>query len=334
MPYRVREETFESIGESWQRLLPNAVTNTIFVTPLWAKLWWDAFGEGSQLRLWSLWRHEQLLGIAPLRLSNGELRFLGDPRVCDYGDFIVARGAEAHFYRALLDHLERSGPLNLHLQSVPGYSPTLTLLTQFARLRRHPVYLAVEDVCPQVELPPTWDQYLMTLTKKDRHELRRKLRRLHEERQAQYTSLEGPDCLGQNLDDFLTLMRRSRPDKATFMDPDMERFFRAMAAATAKESYLRLCFLEIDGARTAASLAFAYDRDLLLYNSGFDPSYSALSVGWLQKALCLREALESGKRKFDMLRGAEEYKYDLGGKDLPIFQCWIGRTPSPEERER
>jgi CelD/BcsL family acetyltransferase involved in cellulose biosynthesis len=63
-----------------------------------------------------------------------------------------------------------------------------------------------------------------------------------------------------------------------------------------------------------------------MYNSGYDPQYASLSVGLLSKALCLRDAIESGRRCFDLLRGNEPYKYDLGAKDQTIYRCVIRRN--------
>ena len=65
---------------------------------------------------------------------------------------------------------------------------------------------------------------------------------------------------------------------------------------------------------------------MLLYNSGYDPDYSKLSVGLLLKALCLKEAIEDGKEYLDFLRGKEPYKYDLGAKDVQLYQVILRRA--------
>jgi CelD/BcsL family acetyltransferase involved in cellulose biosynthesis len=50
-----------------------------------------------------------------------------------------------------------------------------------------------------------------------------------------------------------------------------------------------------------------------------------LSVGLLNKALCIREAIEEGRRAFDFLRGSERYKYDLGGTDRLLYRIAVRR---------
>jgi len=83
--------------------------------------------------------------------------------------------------------------------------------------------------------------------------------------------------------------------------------------------------LTLDRVRVAAVLCFRAEEELLLYNSGYDPAYAGLSVGLLSKALALRRAIEEGRRRFDFLRGAEPYKYDLGAENLNVYRCIIRR---------
>jgi CelD/BcsL family acetyltransferase involved in cellulose biosynthesis len=115
-------------------------------------------------------------------------------------------------------------------------------------------------------------------------------------------------------------------NSALFMSPQMERFFRAMSGALAGEGLMRLFMMDLDGRPAASVLCFDCCRQLHLYNSGFDPELSSLSVGLLSKVLCLEVAIKEGKGCLDFLRGSEPYKYDLGGHDLPIYRCRVRRS--------
>ncbi|MBI4297889.1 MAG: GNAT family N-acetyltransferase [Chloroflexi bacterium] len=323
--YPVAEETFDALEIEWLELLSQAIVNTPFSLPLWKKLWWQAFGGGRELLLLSVREGGKLVGVAPLLREGGRAQFLGDTRTADYSDFVVARGHEGLFYHSLLDYLEAKNIASLYLESVPSTSPTLTELLGQAKLRGYTVSADVEDVCPRIELPATWDDYLSFLSKKDRHELRRKIRRLLDRRQVRWYGLECSQIRDNDLDDFFRLFRLSRDEKARFLDAEMEKFFREMAAAMVSASHLRLFFMELEGTRMATSLCFDYRGELLLYNSGFDPAYGPLSVGLLLKAFCIKEAIEAGRKAFDFLRGSEAYKYDLGGQDRAIHRCIIER---------
>jgi CelD/BcsL family acetyltransferase involved in cellulose biosynthesis len=83
--------------------------------------------------------------------------------------------------------------------------------------------------------------------------------------------------------------------------------------------------LSVDGKNAAAVLCFDAGCTLYMYNSGYDPDYSALSVGLLSKALVLRWAIENGKTHLDFLRGNEPYKYDLGARDQNIYRLVVSR---------
>ncbi len=70
-------------------------------------------------------------------------------------------------------------------------------------------------------------------------------------------------------------------------------------------------------------MCFDYNNTVFLYNNGYDPQYSFLSVGLISKALCIKASIERGRGKFDFLKGAEEYKYRLGGKEVNLYSCQI-----------
>ncbi|MBI2908165.1 MAG: GNAT family N-acetyltransferase [Chloroflexi bacterium] len=318
---------FRTLAEDWQRLLPDCGTNTIFSTPRWQGVWWQQFGQGKDLLLLSVVHDGRLIGIAPLMRVGGTISFIGDHEVCDYLDFVVLRGGEEVFFPALLDYLVLQDWTRLDLHAIPDYSRTISLLPAMAQARGYSVTLEVEGVCPGLALAGTWDDYLSSLSKKARHELRRKLRRLNASDNVRSYALSHDD-LSADMSDFLHLHRVSREDKAHFMNSEMEAFFRKETATLAEAGCFRLYFMEIDGKRVSSAICFDYADEFLLYNSGYDPAYSGLSVGLLLKVFCLREAIESGKRRFDFLRGSERYKYELGGTDSLVRRCLITREAS------
>ena len=188
------------------------------------------------------------------------------------------------------------------------------------------VEVTEEDVAPGVELPATWEDYLAGLSKKDRHELRRKLRRLESVENWRWYYVNEVEEVTARLDDFLHLMRLSDPEKAEYMTAEREVFFRKVAQRTAQLGIAKLFFLEMEGQVVATTLSFDYSSTRYLYNSGYNPEYSYYSVGLLLNALCLRDAIEQGQDYFDFLRGDEPYKYHLGGKDHSLYQMVVRRS--------
>jgi CelD/BcsL family acetyltransferase involved in cellulose biosynthesis len=115
-------------------------------------------------------------------------------------------------------------------------------------------------------------------------------------------------------------LRESSPEKMAFLTQEREKFFVDIARELAVRGQFKLYFLELNGVRVASCICFDYADSYLLYNSGYDPGYSNLSVGLINKALCIREAIEEGRRSFNFLRGSERYKYDLGGKNQVLYR--------------
>ena len=325
MSYSVREEELNSIREEWEAILPSCSSNTIFVTPGWQDVWWRNFGEDSQLCILTIRNADALLGIAPLMVKDGVASFVGDKDLFDYFDFLVPLATEETFYEALCDYLLNLDWHTLELSSLPQESPTLRYLPAVADMLGVGAEVTREEMTPVASLPASWDEYLGGLTKKNRHELRRKLRRLEKTDNHRQYSIDDLDGLTDGMGDFFRLMRASSHEKDEFLTPEREQFFLDVAFELAPKDRFKLYFLEVSGVRVASCICFDYDDSYLLYNSGYDPNYSDLSVGLLNKALCIRAAIEEGRHSFNFLKGTERYKYDLGGTDKAVYDLVVRR---------
>ena len=295
----------------------------LFVLPAWLAAWWRIFGHKYSPLLAAVRRDDRVIGIAPLKVKGGAASFMGDAAAADYLDFIVSPGSEKEFFGVLLDELKSRGIGRLDLAALRTDSATLNHLVPLARERGCGVSCRGEGVTLELDLPASWPEYLAALTAKQRHEVKRRLRRLNEAGTVNFRLAARQDEIGAGLDTFIGLMRLSRQDKDRFLDEPMRAFFGEMAAAMAVEGLLRLGFLELDGLVVAAVLCFDYNNTVYLYNSGYDPGYGDLSVGLMSKVLCIKSSIERGKKGFDFLKGAEVYKYRLGGREAELKRCRI-----------
>lgn len=325
MPYSVSIESLDSLissgtGQSHLKWDP------IFILPAWLKAWWQAFGAGASLLLYVIKQGDTTIGVAPLKVVDGVASFIGDDTVCDYLDFVVAPGRERGFFTALLDTLAAGGVNRLDLAPLRPESTVLASLEAIARERHYRVSCERVAVSLELDLPGTWDGYLETLSGKQRHEVKRKLRRFSEMGRVNFRISRDSQAIPGDMELFLKLFRKSRQEKAGFMNAPMRAFFESLAEAMAGYGLLRLGFLELDSAPVATVMYFDYNDRIYLYNSGYDPAYSWLSVGLLAKVLCLKDSIIRQKRKFDFLKGAEVYKYRLGGSEIPLYSCQIALT--------
>ena len=318
--------SFTQIGDEWQTVLSGSPVNSLFLTPQWQEVWWETFGDGRSMVGFYLTEAEEVTAIAPLARTGDTLSLVGNQDTVDYNDFMVKPGHEAVFYDAVLGCMDELKCHTLTLAPLTEASPTLEHLPELARRRGFSVEVEKEDVASGIALPETWEDYLAGLSKKDRHELRRKFRRLETLPDWRWYSITGQEQVADRLGDFIELMRLSKVDKDLWMTPEREQFFHRITQRMSQDDRLRLFFMEIDGRPVATSLCFDYDSSRLLYNSGYNPEHSYYSVGLLLDALCLREAIEQKMKYFDFLRGDEPYKAHLGGQQHVLYQMVVKRN--------
>jgi len=188
-----------------------------------------------------------------------------------------------------------------------------------------------EEVCPVATLPAgaTLDDFLATLGKKERHEIRRKVRRAEASGDIRLDDSRDPLA---DLDAFIDLHQKRWGADGLFPDTaggvQSRTFFRRLFELFGADGPLRLAFLTIDGRRIAAGVSFETDDTVLYYNAGVDPDARDLSPGVVMVERYVRRALDHGVTRLDFLRGNEPYKYEWGAVDETIQRLLVRRTSS------
>ena len=318
--------SFTGLEQPWEALRRQSNANHVFSSFGWQTTWWSSFGAGYDLHLIVVWDQDELVAVAPFYRDGATLRLIGGADLTDYLDLLYRPEGAIPLFQALGNHLAEAGQLRLDLRCVPAESATMTYLARFGDRDGYQVTIENDDVCPAIDLPGDWETYLSGLTKKDRHELRRKLRRLQEHHTVRHYRVDGLPAIRASWPDFFRLQALSRPEKAAFQTARNRLFFEQIAEAFYPRGWFQLHFLEVDGERVSSVICFDQADELWLYNSGYDPGYRQLSVGLLLKAMCLRQAISAGKRRFDFLRGREPYKYDLGAKDRLLYRVQVTKV--------
>lgn len=291
-----------------------------FSLPSWMRAWSEIFAPRAALWIRAFRQKGELLGIAPFLVEGRTARLIGDPEVCDHLDIIAAAGRAEEFCRVLLESLKAEGIEQLELEPLRPDSVAIQTLVPEARKKGHPVTVAETGVLFEMELPGSWDDYLMRLSAKQRHEVRRKIRRLEETAFSRFRLAEDRAQARSEMNGFLALFRQNRRDKAAFMDERMEAYFRLLAEYVPG---LRIGFLDAEGAPAAAVLCCDQGTTRYLYNSGYDATLGHLSVGIVCKLMSIRESIARGLKRYDFLKGDETYKRQLGGRPVPVYRCRI-----------
>ena len=297
--------------------------SSVFVLPVWMRVWWQSFGAGYDMFIRTVQQDDKVIGVAPLTKKGNTAYFIGNTDVCDYEDFVITPGKEKDFFNTILDDLKDNGIKTLDLKHVRPDSTVIKSLSAVASGRGYKVETVQEDVSFEMDLPDTFEAYIESLSTKQRHEVRRKLRRLTEEGSIEYRFENSGPTLGDALNTFFRMFVDSRQDKAAFLTEQMQQYFKSLVEAMSASGLLRLGVLELDKKPLAEILCFEYNNCLYLYNSGYDPRYNFLSAGLLSKVLTIKDSIDKGIKKFDFLKGAEPYKAHIGGREVPLYRCLI-----------
>lgn len=316
---------FADAAPAWRRLWLELPVRTPFLSYEWHDAWWRCLGDGSPEILVVPGR-----ALAPfVRRADGTLALSGG-ELTDLLDVLTPRGDGLD---AIARHLAASAD-RLSLDWVPEASPVVRVLPALLAARGFDVAAAPLVVSPKVTLASSFEEQLAALGKKDRHELRRKLRRLESAGAASFAYV-GRDELAGALERFIAWHRGAPGEKREFLTPERERFFREIARVGSAAGWLRIGELRLDGRPIAALLGVEFDATLAAYNSAVDPETIALSPGILLHAFAMRDAITRGLHTYDLLRGAEPYKYDLGARDETLWRVTArrigaaGESPSP-----
>jgi CelD/BcsL family acetyltransferase involved in cellulose biosynthesis len=332
-------EEFDGLAEEWNSLLDCSASHVPFLRHEYLAAWWRTLG-GSEWGHGDLYvvtarRADGSLGaIAPLFFTDnreGEpaLMLLGSFEISDYLDVIICPDDTSAFVDALFDHLQtpKAPPWKvLDFYNILEGSRTLQVL-QAAAARCGWIYTQDRlQHCPYIPLPGDWETYLSGIDKKQRHEIRRKMRRAESyEVPVRWYIADDPARLDEQIDSFLYLMEQD-PDKKAFLTDAMRSQMRAATHAAFDGGWLQLAFLDVGDEKAAAYLNFDYGEHIWVYNSGLDFKHSAVSPGWVLLGYLLQWANENKRRAFDFMRGDEEYKYRFGAIDRFIVRASIRRS--------
>ncbi len=313
-------------GAEWDSVLLASRRPSPFLSRQFLVPWARAFAPGRPVRA-GRWGSGAARGLVFLyrRPDPDGWELMGGEDVADSLDAAVVAGAEDAFWGDFLRssrELLAEGPLSFP-NLVEGAAP-LAILPRLCESLGYALSVEETDRSPYVPLPASYEAYLGSLGKKDRHELRRKVRRAGEALPGlSFRVVRTREDLARDFPSFVELHRRSHAGKRDFMDDRMERFFREAAEAFLDAGWLRLAFLSAGPEDVAAAFQLSWCGAALLYNSGFDPAKREASPGLALVARCIEEAIREGMREYDFLRGRERYKYDLGGRDRLVFRATV-----------
>jgi CelD/BcsL family acetyltransferase involved in cellulose biosynthesis len=232
---------FRDLQTEWLQLLSQIPFQSVFFTPQWQENWWQHFGNGRQLYVLAVRSDDGVLqGLAPLMLDSrgttpARLEFIGDVDLCDYCDLLVAPAHQQAVGDALVHYLisELGEAVELWLTNLTCHSPVSAVIRHGLVEQGLSVEMDEIETCPAIALPADWETYLAQLRSKDRHEMRRKIRRATSTTHLAYTVTDNAAQLDEDLETFFRLHRMSREHgKRGFMTEEKRPFFALWPTAS------------------------------------------------------------------------------------------------------
>ena len=214
MNYTLHKEFSEINPQEWNDLLKESITHTPFLRYEYQRAWWEHLGGGewkdARLILISAREDGKLTGIAPLFIAEYEnapkLLLIGSIEISDYLDVITRANDHTRFVSGLLDFLAGQNLPPLDWYNIPDTSATLSALRDESAKRSWSYHEEMYRPTPRIKLSGSFDEYLSRVEKKQRHEIRRKMRRAEESGRGVRWYISDMKDVEAEIDSFVSLM--------------------------------------------------------------------------------------------------------------------------------
>ena len=167
------------------------------------------------------------------------------------------------------------------------------------------------EFAPCVRMAADIDSFMATLSTENRHEVRRRLRRLAEVGVVRFRTFKpGDPELDSVLDPLIEHKKRrfaARGSRSVLHDPRYERFYRQQAH---EHPAARVSCLSVDDDLIAFDLSYLHGDRLYVVLTSFDERYASYSPGKVHIYHLIALCHEQGVDVLDFCLGGERYKME------------------------
>lgn len=312
----------------WERLLATNPTASAFSSRAVHEAWWIGYGaETSDISLAVYDVTGALVAYLPLMRRPDGVRYLGATYHIDYATVILdlLHAEIRSAVDALVAHLY-ADPTPLDLRRLRGADRAHALfIDALTANTTRTATTSIEDPAPAIDLTgiTTFDEHLERIDKKDRHEIRRKVRR-GEGAGVLITVKPHPV---DDLAEFIRLHRARWGHHGLFTEDESgardETFMRELFARAPENLITIAVARNLEFGAFAAGLFLRDATGIRYWNAGGELAARALSPGILLFAHGLQMAINEQKQTFDFLRGNESYKYEVGAADVDVLMVTV-----------
>lgn len=332
------------IKDDWNRLSGDLPMRTWEWNYTWAE---TMLGPNELVILLGMDANDRPIGIAPLYLKHdwlrGEvLRFLGDESCCtDYTTFLCEPNSMESFVDAVTEWLmqksagsslsdveslttETNQWLGWDVMVLQGIDKSDAAMQRFSRAMAEAdctVKTTGDDACWQLDLPDSWAEYVESLSRSQRRNVRLVERRALNASDVTIKEVSEPGQLAKAMRWFRDLHQRrweQQGQPGCFADEAFANFLTKIAERMFACGRLRMLWIEKAGVPIAVDFSFLSQDASFGYQMGIDPDYRDQEIGRAMLVAAMQATHQSGRRRFDFLRGSESYKKRWNATACPL----------------
>lgn len=333
-----QEKDLSALESSWRSLLAESPADNIFLTWEWISTWCQVFGKGKSLSVLTFHEGTNLIGIAPLYIRKTRyygilpvrsLMFLGTGESVrsEYLDLIVKPGRESAVTRSFLDWLRDSRDWDIaFLKDLRGESPLVSRFESPSSSPGLPHTGWRAENCHAVRLSGSYPEYLKSLSKQLRKNINNRRRKLENNYEVEYRTLDKEEELGLWMDTLKELHQKRMREKGLggkFSNPDYERFHSAIAELFFRRGRLRMAGLFLDSIPRAVRYGFLYGNKVYGYQTGFDPDFARDGVMQVLISRSIEEGFAAGWSEIDFMAGGDPHKKRFGNTKCNILSLTV-----------
>lgn len=338
-------EPFCALKTDWNALVEQSIHPQPFLLWEWVYTWWEVYQKPSyQLQILAVYDDQTLVAIAPFYIDSahwllrGRLRMLGegesreDEVVSHYPDVISLESHRPAVVAALVEYLlanEQSWCFG-QFRFMLGNSLLKDMQCQLAQHYDH--YTVSSSQSYAIQLPPTPEEYVASLSRSMRKQFRSRLNRMEKSGELEIRSAQDFDDPHEAMD-ILERLHRARwacREKGSIFDSlPFKTFHKTLLNRLLDKGIIDIRVMYHNGEAIAAVHNFNFNKRVYSYQSGFqsqdDKRFSPMVVFDI---LEIQALVKAGYLEYDYLsaEGDNSYKARFKCESEPVYETlWLKR---------
>lgn len=308
---------FLELENNWKYIFEKCGAKNIFTSWEWCSLWWKYYGQNQKLMVLVVKDGEEIIGIVPLMLSDGNsstlwrprIRFIGED-IADYMDFLIPRDNKK-VVKVIANFLIKLNNWEvIDLKRIPETSPNLIPIKECIAELNYPHVFRVSSISPFIKIETRWDDYYKSISKGLKQDIRTALNKFKLLGEINFETFD-ENALKSVLDTFSTLHKKRQSNKigqSLFETQTNRNFFYDLAFTFTRRGWADISALKINDRVISVVFTFKYKGTFFYWIPAFDLEFSKYSPAKVHLQNLLKNCFEQSYKEFDFMRGDEDYK--------------------------